>query len=151
MNAISELFQDYFKGKIELVKRRLDRLLSRRKDDPMLWFLKALIETRQESYEDALKAVEEAIKLRKEFYEAWILRGSILRSLKLFREAIASFDEAIKIRLMEEDYDDYEVKVEKARTYIVMGDKIRAREIIIEILEINPEDDDVKALLNEIK
>jgi len=150
MNITNELFQEFFRDNIEAVKKRLSMILKRKKDDPWLWFLKALIEMRQGLYNEALSAIEKSISLRKEFYEAWVMKGIILRGLKLYEEAIVSFNEAVKIRMNEDNYLDYEVEIEKAKTYIAMGDKSKTKQIINKILEINPEDDDIKSLLKEI-
>ncbi len=150
MSLTTKLFQEFFEGKIDLVKKRLDIILRKRKDDPWLWFLKALIEVKSKSYNEALEAVEEAIGLKKEFYEAWVLRGVILRNLEHFDDALFSFDQAIKLRMIEDNYEDYEIKIEKAKTYIKMGDKKRAKSIVDEILLINPEDDELKSLLEAL-
>lgn len=151
MSITNELFQEFFNGNLEVVEKRLNIVLKRRKNDPWLWFLKALISKMKGLNKEALSAVENSINLKKDFYEALVLKGIILRELKFYEEAIKLFNEALKVRVDGDNYMDYEVEIEKAKTYIAIGNKNKAKQIINKILEINPEDDDIKSLLQKIK
>ncbi len=150
MSITNKLFEEFFRGNIEAVKKRLSFLLKKKKDDPLLWFLKALVEVRDGLYNEALSSIEKSISINKTSYEAWFLKGIILRELKSYDDAIASFDEALNIRIREEGYLDYEIEIEKAKTYIAMGDKIKARQIISKIIDLVPEDTEIKNMLSEI-
>ena len=147
MDAIDKAFNIFFDGKIKEAKEFTKRLLKHRKKDPRLWLLKSLIDREEGMIEDALESVDRAIELKPNYVEAWIFKGIILRLLDQYEEAIRAFEEAMKIQLNEEGYEDYELLIEEARTYIMMGDKRKALEILEKVSEINPEDDDLKELL----
>ncbi len=146
MDLVEQAINDFFEGEYEKAEKKLRRLIKSRKNDPWVWFLKGLIDRKKGDNSEALDALETAIKLRKDFVEAWVLRGIILRDLKRFKDALIAFDTAIEIQISNDDYNDYELMLEKAKTYIEMGDKNKARRIIDMVKEINPEDDELKDL-----
>jgi tetratricopeptide (TPR) repeat protein/S1-C subfamily serine protease len=49
-------------------------------------------------FDEAVKAFDEAVKLKPEFYQAWYARGLALREQDKYQEALASFDRATQIK-----------------------------------------------------
>jgi len=150
MNLMEQILEAFFEGKIIEAERKLNRLLETRKDDPQAWFLKSFIEKNKGNNEEALKAIEHAISMSKNYTEAWVLKGIILRNLARYKESLDAFDKAMELQLLYENYEDYEILIEKAKTYLEMGDRKKALEIINKVMEINPEDDEINKLLKSI-
>ena len=140
----------FFEGDIQRAEIRLKQLIKKRPKDSRVWFLKGLIERAKGNNEEALEALDKAVEIQEKFIEAWILKGIVLRELKKFQDSLLAFNKAIEIQLIENDYEDYEILIEKAKTYFAMGKKKEAIDILKKVEEINPEDEDLKNMLSNL-
>jgi len=151
MDIIERAINLFFLGKIRQAESILNDVMKNKKNDPKAWFLKALIERKKGDNNSALNAINKALELNNEFVEAWILKHYIMRDLKKYEEALRAIDEAIRLTLEKDDYEDYELLIEKARTLILLGDLKRAKGIIFKIRDLNPEDSDLEELFYLVK
>ncbi len=151
MDIVEKAINLALEGKIREAEKKLDVLISRRRDDPRVWFLKGLIERNKGRNEEALKALNRATELRSDFAEAWILKGFILRDLRMYDDALRALNKAYNIELEEDDYEDYELLIEMAHIYVLMGQINKAIELLNKAQEINPEDENLKKLLKSIQ
>ncbi|MFM9157968.1 MAG: tetratricopeptide repeat protein, partial [Dolichospermum sp.] len=66
-------------------------------DDEIAWLNYANQLWRSQKYAEGIKAVNNAIEKKPDFYQAWYLKGTIFFSEKKDPESIAAFDKALKI------------------------------------------------------
>ena len=151
MDIVERAINLFFLGKTKQAEKILEDLLDMRRTDPRVWFLKALIDRFNHKLKDALIAIKKATDLRKDFMEAWVLRAIIAEDLRDYEEALMAIDEAINLSLRLDDYEDYELLIEKAKILYLMGKSKEAKNILSHVQELNPEDVDMKDLLKKLE
>ncbi|MHA1615834.1 MAG: tetratricopeptide repeat protein [Candidatus Njordarchaeales archaeon] len=151
MDIVERAINLFFLGKVRQAENILEDIFNSRKNDPRIWFLKALIEKSKGNLLPALNSIEKALELKRDYVEAWTLKASIAREANNFGEALRAIDEALTIIYKQDDYEDYELLIEKAKILYLMGNIRAAQRILIKVLEINPEDMDLQDLLEKIR
>jgi len=140
----------FFNGNIAESKKIIKKIIEK-SESASAYFLYGLILYQEKSFHDALWATDKSIELNHDFYEAWILKAKILRSLGKIKEAIVCLDKALEIISRIEDYLDYELLIQKAQLYLEIGDTKNAKKELTRAKEINPDDEEIKALENKIR
>jgi tetratricopeptide (TPR) repeat protein len=151
MNLVNRAYKLYFEGDIDAAEKQLERMIKRRIKDFRVWMLNAMIKNRKGEYEEALESVEKSIELNPKNHEAWILKGFILKKMSNFTEALYSFETAVKIQIENDNYIDYETKIEIADLLITLGMEKRAEKVIKELESLIPEDENIKNLRGKLK
>ena len=150
MDIVTRAFKAYFDGNIERAEYLLKKFRDKRKNDYRVWLLDAMINNHKGEYEKALKSIDKGLELNSKSHEMWILRGNILEKLGDLHEALLSFEEAVKIQLKEDDYYDYETRIQQVKVLIKMGRIKRAREILTELEELLVDEEEIAELKKQI-
>ena len=151
MDVLNRAFKAFFEGKIEEAEAIVNRLKKRLKRSYRLWLLDALIRLRKNELREALESVNLGLDLKDDEAELWVLKGNILMQLGEDNEALMAFQKAYHISLEKDDYVDYEVMIEMAKSLLALNRIKEAKKLIEEIYELVPEDEEVIELRNKIK
>ncbi len=151
MNLVNRAYKLYFEGNIDAAERQLERMIKRKVKDYRIWMLNAMIKNRKGEYGEALDSVERSIELNPKNHEAWVLKGYILKKMNNLIEALFSFETAVKIQMEDDNYVDYETKIEIANILINLGKVKKAEKVVKELELLIPEDDSVKNLRDRLR
>ncbi|MEM0128091.1 MAG: tetratricopeptide repeat protein [Thermoplasmatales archaeon] len=108
---------------------------------PQYYYDKARLLHSMERYVEAMASIDIAIKAEQRNPSFWDLRAQTLYSMGKMNEALESCDASLHI-----DARDKDALLLSARIYLDLGDKEKAREIL---LRIDKADNDVKILLEK--
>ena len=84
--------------------------------------------------QEAIQALDEAIKIKPDFYAAWYLRGLALKGEQKYPEALASFEQVLKIQPKL-----YPVLLERGEVFAQLGEYSNALKSIEQGIEVNSE------------
>ncbi len=151
MDVLNRAFKAFFEGKIEEAESIVNRLKKRLKRSYRLWLLDSLIKLRKNEIDSALESINLGLSLKDDEAELWVVKGNILTRLGRNEEALRAYEKAYQITLEKDDYSDYEVLIEIAKSLLALKRVKRAKKIINELYELVPNDEDVEKLKKEIE
>ncbi len=151
MDIVTRAFKAFFDGKINVAESLLKKFKDKRRNDYRVWLLDAMIQNHRKNYNEALKSINKGLELNNKSYEMWILRGNILEKLGEYYEAYLSLEEAFKIQLNEDDYFDYETRLQQIKILIKLKKIKKAKQLLSEIEELVLDEDELTEIKKQLE
>ena len=151
MDIVTRAFKAFFDGKINVAESLLKKFKDKRRNDYRVWLLDAMIQNHRKNYNEALKSINKGLELNNKSHEMWILRGNILEKLGEYYEAYLSLEEAFKIQLNEDDYFDYETRLQQIKILIKLKKIKKAKQLLSEIEELVLDEDELTEIKKQLE
>jgi len=84
-------------GRLELARALYDRVIAIQPDYAEAWHRRASLFLETQAIDEALRDLNETIRLEPRHFGAWVVLGGVLEALGAKQEAIEAYEEALKI------------------------------------------------------
>ncbi len=151
MDIVTRAFKAFFDGKINIAESLLKKFKDKRRNDFRVWLLDAMIQNHKKNYSEALKSINKGLELNNKSHEMWVLRGNILEKLGEYYEAYLSLEEAFKIQLSEDDYFDYETRLQQVKILIKLKKIKKAKQLLSELEELALDEEELAEIKKQLE